>query len=83
MMKAAELVKQDEMYMAHLQAWLNAQVNSTRKQGKNYVPVYRTFDSFYKLEKDGKKAKKQDDKLKALIAKANKKDIDDQAREHA
>ncbi|CYU11936.1 phage protein [Streptococcus suis] len=41
----------DTMHNIHQQAWLNRQVNATRKIGKNEVYVYKKFGDFFDYEK--------------------------------
>jgi len=46
-MKAHALIRVDREYDMHLQAWLNEQVGATKKQGKDTIPFYKSFDKFF------------------------------------
>lgn len=50
-MKAYRLKRIDKEHDMHLQAWLNHQVTSTKEQGKEQVPVFKSFKDFFDYEK--------------------------------
>lgn len=50
-MKAFRLSRVDRMNDMHMQAWLNHAVTATKEQGKNQVPVYKTYKEFFDYEK--------------------------------
>jgi len=50
-MKAHRLDQEEEEYDRRWRAWLNWNVQGTKKQGKKMTPVYRTFNDFYDREK--------------------------------
>lgn len=69
MLDALKLKNVDMDYMEHLQAFLNYQVQSTKKQGKKSVPVYQSFNKFFDYEKEIERAsgkKPKPDKFSAL-----------------
>lgn len=78
---AYQLRQLDEEGMVYQQAWANWQVQATKQQGKKQVPVYSTFKKFFDKEKfendilgieTSDSTFKKDDKLIALMKKANK-----------
>jgi hypothetical protein len=54
-MKAYRLKHVDELYMMHLQAWLNNQATATKQKGKKTVPFFKSFDEFYDIQEEEKK----------------------------
>lgn len=47
LIKAKKLANIDKKFELSMQAWLNQQVQATKKNGKNYVPYYKTFKDFF------------------------------------
>ena len=54
-MKAYRLKHVDELYMLHLQAWLNNQATATKQKGKKTVPFFKSFDEFFDIQEEEKK----------------------------
>lgn len=50
-MTAYQLKRLDEQETIHHQAWVNWQVQSTKKEGKKTVPVFTSFKKFFDKEK--------------------------------
>ncbi|EPH68293.1 hypothetical protein D931_00017 [Enterococcus faecium 13.SD.W.09] len=50
-MTAYQLKRLDEQETIHQQAWVNWQVQSTKKEGKKTVPVFTSFKKFFDKEK--------------------------------
>lgn len=48
---AYKLKMLDKQLFLHQQAWLNVQAKAQKKQGKNMVPVYKTFEDFFDFKK--------------------------------
>ena len=76
MAKAIRLRHADKMQDIHVQAWLNLRAKDMKQQGKKIMPVYRTFDEFFKpaeeLNSLEQRRKEQErNQLKALILQAN------------
>lgn len=66
LMEAKQLSEVDDSFKAHRQAFLNFQVQATKKNGR---PVYKHFDKFfdYKKELDSiRKKMPHEDKFAAL-----------------
>ena len=58
-MKAYRLKELDEEYKIALLAWQHNQVKATKKNGKKFEPVYKTFKDFFDVDKYEKKIKGQ------------------------
>lgn len=78
---AYQLRQLDEEGLIYQQAWANWQVQATKQQGKNQVPVYPTFKKFFDKRKFENEILgietpennfKKDNKLIDLMKKANK-----------
>ena len=54
-MKAYRLKHVDELYMMHLQAWLNNQATATKQKGKKTVPFFKSFEDFFNIAEEEKK----------------------------
>jgi len=70
-MEANRLKTIDREYEMHLQAWLNWNVQATKKSGKGRAPVFRTFKQFFDREKlikgdSGAKVDKNRDIINAM-----------------
>ena len=50
-MKAYQLSDIDRERDMHWQAWLNWQVQATKRSGKKIVPIYKNFKQFFDYEK--------------------------------
>lgn len=77
-MKAYGLKQLDKEEVIHKQAFLNHVVQATKERGKNQVPVYPTFESFFNkklLERELTEQEEEDDhdKMKQLVLIANSK----------
>lgn len=77
LMKAYQLREVDKEYWVHREAWANNEVKATKRQGKEIVPVYKTFKQFFDFEerlnevKNSDKEAKQLTKLEQLMIQAN------------
>ena len=78
MTKAIVLGLQDKERDLHAQAWLTLQAKATKQQGKKTVAYFRSFEDFYppagrKNEAETKKKQAENEQLKLLMLKANRK----------
>jgi len=76
LMKAYALKQVDDMYAWHMQAWLNQQVQATKKQGKATVSHFKSFTDFFNKEEQerlilGEKKKDPQDKRMEMLKRAN------------
>lgn len=58
LMKAYKLKQIDKLYYIHRTAYENQRAKATKKQGKNFVSVYKSFKDFFDYEKELKEAEK-------------------------
>lgn len=49
-MKASRLIQLDEEYLVARMAWMNREIQATKRVGKRYDPIYKTFKSFFDYE---------------------------------
>ena len=62
-MKAYNLERVEKEYEMHQQAWLNQIVQAQEKVGKEYKPLYKSFDEFYDYEERKKEVVKPKPKV--------------------
>jgi len=62
--EAHRLDQADTEYDRHWRAWLNWNVQGTKKHGKKIMPVYRTFSDFYDRKKNTDSAPEDERKKK-------------------
>ncbi|MGL5513129.1 MAG: hypothetical protein ACRDBM_07895 [Sporomusa sp.] len=76
--KAHQLNQEAEEYDRHWRAWLNWNVQGTKKQGKKIVSVYRMFKDFYDREKvqNGEKVTTEEDQRKQKMKAAARKNAE-------
>ena len=56
-MYAHELKQVDKQHEIHIQAWVNKQVNATKKKGDGEISIYKEFKDFFNFEKEIRKIK--------------------------
>ena len=77
MIQAVQLKRVDREYEIHLSAWMNQQVQATKKRGKKTVPIYKNFSEFFDYEGrvssiiKPKKEEKELSKLEKIMLQAN------------
>lgn len=58
-MYAHRLKQVDEAKKAHEQAWYSVMAGMTKKQGSEFVPVYKNFTDFFDYEKELENVEKE------------------------